>query len=210
MTAAMNVVMKASVPTDIELVRRLFDGDKEAFAELYRRRHGNVYRFALYMTGRPEIADDVAQETFMTLINNRAAFDETKGAVNSFLLGIARNQVLRRLRQERPTVPVDEHHEEIDNSVARRSHFSHSVVRKEEIDAVRKAVLSLPEHYREVVILCELQEMSYAETAQIMNCAVGTVRSRLHRARALLAEKLEPARDENSRSKVVNSTRCFA
>jgi len=209
MTAAMNLVMKASGPTDTELVGRLLGGDKEAFAELYRRRHGNVYRFALYMTGRPEIADDVAQETFMTLINKTAAYDETKGAVNSFLLGIARNQVLRRLRQERPTVPVDEHHEEIDKNVARR-HFSHSVVRKEEIDAVRKAVLSLPEHYREVVILCELQEMSYAETAHIMNCAVGTVRSRLHRARALLAEKLEPARDENSTSKVVNSTRCFA
>ena len=209
MTAAMNVVMKASVPTDIELVRRLFDGDKEAFAELYRRRHGNVYRFALYMTGRPEIADDVAQETFMALINNRAAFDETKGAVKPFLLGVARNQVLRRLRQDRPMVPVDEHHEEIDRGVAVRGHFSSSM-RKEKIEAVRKAVLSLPEHYREVVILCELQEMSYAETAHIMNCAVGTVRSRLHRARAILTEKLETARDESSRSEVVKSTRCFA
>ena len=128
----------------------------------------------------------------MTLINKTAAYDETKGAVNSFLLGIARNQVLRRLRQERPTVPVDEHHEEIDNNVARR-HFSHSIVRKEEIDAVRKAVLSLPEHYREVVILCELQEMSYAETAHVMNCAVGTVRSRLHRARAILPTALRKA-----------------
>ena len=209
MTAAMNVVMKASVPTDIELVRRLFDGDKEAFAELYRRRHGNVYRFALYMTGRPEIADDVAQETFMALINNRAAFDETKGAVNSFLLGVARNQVLRRLRQDRPMVPVDDYHEEIDRGITVRGHFSSSM-RKEKIDAVRKAVLSLPEHYREVVILCEFQGMSYAETAHIMNCAVGTVRSRLHRARAILTEKLETARDESSRSDVVKSTRCFA
>src|SRR6266567_4564494 len=209
MTAAMKLVMKPSGPTDTELVRRLLSGDKEAFAELYRRRHGNVYRFALYMTGRPEIADDVAQETFMALISNSAAYDENKGALNSFLLGIARNQVLRRLRQERTTVPVDEHHEEIDNDVAVRNHFS-NFIRKEKIDAVRKAVLSLPEHYREVVILCELQEMSYAETAHIMNCAVGTVRSRLHRARAILTEKLETARDENSTSKVVNSTRCFA
>src|SRR5437763_1513157 len=209
MTAAMNVVMKASVPTDIELVRRLFDGDKEAFAELYQRRHGNVYRFALYMTGRPEIADDVAQETFMALINNSAAYDENKGAVNSFLIGIARNQALRRLRQERITVPVDEYQEEIDKGVAVRGQFSSSI-RKEKIDAVRKAVLSLPEHYREVVILCELQEMSYAEAAHIMNCAVGTIRSRLHRARAILTEKLETARDESSRSDVVKSTRCFA
>lgn len=66
MTAAMNLVMKASEPTDTELVRRLLDGDKEAFAELYKRRHGNIYRFALHMTGRPEMADDVAQETFRT------------------------------------------------------------------------------------------------------------------------------------------------
>src|SRR2546421_5805523 len=209
MTAAMNVVMKASVPTDIELVRRLFDGDKEAFAELYRRRHGNVYRFALYMTGRPEIADDVAQETFMALINNRAAFDETKGAVKPFLLGVARNQVLRRLRQDRPMVPVEEHHEEIDRGVAVHGHVS-AAMRKEKIEAVRKAVLSLPEHYREVVILCEFQEMSYAETAHIMNCAVGTVRSRLHRARAILMEKLKTARDESSRSDEVKATRGFA
>ena len=106
-------------------------------------------------------------------------------------------------------VPVDEYHEEIDRGVAVRGHLS-SAMRKEKIDAVRKAILSLPEHYREVVILCELQEMSYAETAHIMNCAVGTVRSRLHRARAILTEKLATARDESSRSEVVKSTRCFA
>jgi len=209
MTAAMKLVMKASGPTDTELVRRLIEGDKEAFAELYRRRHGNIYRFALHMTGRPEMADDVAQETFMVLMNKSAAYDETKGAVNSFLLGIARNQVLQRLRQERPTVPVDEHYEEIDRSTLMRSHLA-SFAKKEKIDAVRKAILSLPEHYREVVILCELQEVSYAEAAHVLNCAVGTVRSRLHRARAILAEKLEPARDEGSTSDALNSTRCFA
>jgi RNA polymerase sigma-70 factor (ECF subfamily) len=210
MTAAMNLVMNSSEPTDTELVRRLLSGgDKEAFAELYRRRHGNIYRFALHMTGRPEMADDVAQETFMVLINNSAAYDETRGAVNSFLLGIARNQVLSRLRQERPNVPVDEHYEEINRGDLMRNQLS-SFARDEKIDAVRKAILSLPEHYREVVILCELQEVSYAETAHILNCAVGTVRSRLHRARAILAEKLEPARDESSTSGALNSTRCFA
>src|SRR5438045_2077414 len=105
------------------------------------------------------------------------------------------------------SVPTDI--ELVDRGVAVRGHFSASM-RKEKIEAVRKAVLSLPEHYREVVILCELQEMSYAETAHIMNCAVGTVRSRLHRARAILTEKLETARDESSRSDVAKTTRCFA
>jgi RNA polymerase sigma-70 factor (ECF subfamily) len=202
-------VMTASGPTDTELVRRLIDGDKEAFAELYRRRHANIFRFALHMTGRPEMADDVAQETFMVLMNKTSAYDETKGAVNSFLLGIARNQVRCRLRKERPIVPVDEQAEQIDRSAIMRSHLS-SFVRKEQIDAVRKAILSLPEHYREVVILCELQEVSYAEAADILNCAVGTVRSRLHRARAVLADKLEPVRDEASASSALSSTRCFA
>ena len=209
MTVAMKLVMNASGPTDSELVQRLLGGDKEAFAELYRRRYGNIYRFVLHMTGRPEMADDVAQETFMVLMNKRAVYVESKGAVNSFLLGIARNQVLNRLRQERPTVPVDEHHEEIDQGNLMRSHVS-AFAQKEKIAAVRKAILSLPEHYREVVILCELQEVSYAEAAHILNCAVGTVRSRLHRARAILAEKLEPARDESSTSNALSSTRCFA
>jgi len=161
------------------------------------------------MTGRPEMAEDVAQETFMVLMNKTSAYDETKGAVNSFLLGIARNQVLSRLRQERPIVPVDEHYEEIDHSALMRNQLS-AFAKKERIDVVRKAVLSLPEHYREVVILCELQEVSYAETAHILNCAVGTVRSRLHRARAILAEKLEPARDQSSTADALKSTRCFA
>lgn len=208
MTAKMKLVMTASEPTDTELVRRLFEGDKDAFAQLYQRRQGNVFRFALFMTGRPEVADDVVQETFMTLINKRAAYDETKGAVKSFLLGIARNQVLNRLRQERATVPVEEAYEALDKSVSLSGHFA-TFARKERIAAVQKAILTLPEHYREVVILCELQEMSYAQTAVIMNCAVGTVRSRLHRARAMLAEKLEPAR-ESSESNLMNSTRCFA
>lgn len=82
--------------------------------------------------------------------------------------------------------------------------------RAEAIEAVRRAVLALPEHYREVVVLCDLQEMSYGETAEILGCAIGTVRSRLHRARALLIEKLRPAREEEAASARVKSTRCFA
>ena len=82
--------------------------------------------------------------------------------------------------------------------------------RTEAIEAVRRAVLTLPERYREVVVLCDLQEMSYAETAEILGCAIGTVRSRLHRARALLIEKLRPAREDDAASATVKSTRCFA
>jgi RNA polymerase sigma-70 factor (ECF subfamily) len=69
-------------------------------------------------------------------------------------------------------------------------------------------VLALPERYREVVVLCDLQEMTYVEAAKILGCAVGTVRSRLHRARALLVEKLRPVKEEEAVD--VKSARCFA
>jgi len=75
---------------------------------------------------------------------------------------------------------------------------------------VRKAVLTLPEKYREVVVLCELQELNYKETAEILECAIGTVRSRLHRGRALLLEKLRPARPETEDATELKSAGCFA
>jgi RNA polymerase sigma-70 factor (ECF subfamily) len=83
-----------------------------------------------------------------------------------------------------------------------------TLTRNEEINLMQKAVLTLPPHYREVLVLCELQEMSYAEAARVLGCAVGTVRSRLHRARTLLIEKLRPAREEAASD--LESARCFA
>ena len=82
--------------------------------------------------------------------------------------------------------------------------------RTETVESVRKAVLSLPERYREVVVLCDLQEMNYVEAAEVLGCAIGTVRSRLHRARAMLIEKLHPAREEKVTSATVKSARCLA
>jgi RNA polymerase sigma-70 factor (ECF subfamily) len=80
-------------PRDIELMRRLSTGDEGAFLEFYRRHQGGVYRYAVYMTGRPEAAADVVQETFLTLIRQAWKFDEEKGAPGAFLYGIARNHV---------------------------------------------------------------------------------------------------------------------
>ena len=83
------------------------------------------------------------------------------------------------------------------------------LTRNEMVETVRAAVLALPAHYREVVVLCDLHEMSYQEAASVIGCAVGTVRSRLHRARALLVEKLRATNDGKA-SGVVNQARCFA
>ncbi len=175
---------------DSDLLQRARKGDEAAFVALYRRRQGNVYRFALRMSGSEAIAEDVTQEVFLALLREAARYDATRSSLASYLFGIARNQVLRRLERERNYTPFpDSEEEEVGALQAMESPLG-DLTRQETIEAVRQAVLALPPHYREVVVLCDLHELSYLETAETLNCAVGTVRSRLHRARALLGEKL--------------------
>mgnify|MGYP003288300998 CR=1 FL=1 len=198
---------------DSELLRSMLAGDEEALALLYRRRQGAVYRFALQMSGSKTVAEDVTQEVFLFLMRDGHVFDPEKGSVSAFLLGVARNYVLRRLRVEQQLTPLGD---DFDDDVP-VLHASTDIcpledlTRAETIESVRRAVLSLPSKYREVVVLCELQDISYGETAEILGCAIGTVRSRLHRARALLLAKLRPATEaEDADSATVKSARCFA
>lgn len=193
--------------TDDRLLRRMVAGDEEAFARLYRQRHPAIYRFALHMTGNASIAEDVTQEVFMTLIREPKRFDPARGSLGGFLFGIARNHLRKRWEQERRLVPFAGDADDLDDllSAAASSNgngHSHGPVRLvrdeftalETVGRVRKAISTLPENYREVVILCELEEMSYEEAASALGCPVGTIRSRLHRARAILLEKLRDER----------------
>jgi len=198
---------------DCELLQSMLAGDEEALTVLYRRRQGAIYRFALQMSGSKTIAEDVTQEVFLFLMREGHVFDPARGSVSAFLFGVARNYVLRRLRVEQHLAPIGD---EFDDDVP-SLHASTEIcpledlTRAETIESVRKAVLSLPSKYREVVVLCELQDISYGETAEILGCAIGTVRSRLHRARALLIAKLRPASEiEEADSATVKSARCFA
>jgi RNA polymerase sigma-70 factor, ECF subfamily len=198
--------------SDGDLLQSMLAGDEEALAELYRRRQGSIYRFALQMGGSPALAEDVTQEVFMVLMRDGTSYDSARGPLNWFLLGIARNLVRQRLGRERFYAsladdpndgPVASELQTVDNPLDELS-------RAETIQAVRKAVFSLPLRYREVVVLCELQELSYADAAGVLGCAIGTVRSRLHRARALLIEKMRPEQEENSTAEGVKTARCFA
>jgi len=198
---------------DCELLQSMLAGDEEALTVLYRRRQGAIYRFALQMSGSKTIAEDVTQEVFLFLMREGHLFDPGRGSVSAFLFGVARNHVLRRLRVEQHLAPIGD---EFDDDVP-SLHASTEIcplddlTRAETIESVRKAVLSLPSKYREVVVLCELQDISYGETAEILGCAIGTVRSRLHRARLLLLAKLRPASEmEEADSATVKSARCFA
>ena len=196
--------------SDEDLLRLVMAGDEDAFTALYRRRQGGVYRFALQMSGSKTVAEDVTQEVFMTLIREAARYDAQRGTLAAYLYGVARNHVLRRFERERIFIQftdASEDGEEV-QAVADTDPLG-DLTRNEMVEAVRAAVLALPAHYREVVVLCDLHEMSYAEAANVIGCAVGTVRSRLHRARALLVEKLRATNDGKA-SSVVNPERCFA
>jgi len=203
--------------SDEELLRLTVAGDADAFTTLYRRRQAGIYRFALQMCGSEGIAEDVTQEVFLTLVRRESQiFDASRGTLAAYLYGIARNQVLRRLEKERHFVALIEDTAE-DRSAATEhpATTAHDplaeLTRHELIESVQQAVLALPAHYREVVVLCELHEMSYAEAASALGCAVGTVRSRLHRARALLVERLREVRQrEAGVAEDFDPLRCFA
>jgi RNA polymerase sigma-70 factor (ECF subfamily) len=165
--------------TDHELLLLMLSGDEEAFTALYRRRQGPVYRFALQMTGNVVIAEDVTQDVFMALLSKTAKYDAARGTLASFLYGVARNLVLRRIEK---TSEIEDY--------AGPDDILDDLTKRETIESVRRAVLSLPTVYREVVVLCDLQDTSYEEAAQVLDCPIGTVRSRLNRGRSMLAQKL--------------------
>lgn len=203
-----------SIPTDDELLRLMMAGDEDAFTQLYRRRQGGLYRFALQMSGSESIAEDVTQEVFMVLMREAENYDSARGSLAAYLYGIARNFVLRRLQKDRYYVPMVDAAEDADQGDAEyliaEGDPLGDLTRNETIEAVRQAVLALPAHYREAIVLCDLHEMSYADAAAALGCAVGTVRSRLHRARALLIERLRAKGHADSAANMVSSTRCFA
>jgi RNA polymerase sigma-70 factor (ECF subfamily) len=175
---------------DVRLIADIAAGVEEAFVELYRRRHNDVYRFAFAMAKSRSFAQDVTQEVFLNVLENASRFDGAKGSVRAWLFGCARYVALDRLRLERrwtDDMPADSTTLDSDERL----------LADERVERLHAAIARLPVEYREALVLFELQELTYAETAAVLDCPVGTVRSRLHRGRALLAAMLderEPAR----------------
>lgn len=203
--------------SDEELLRLMLAGDGDAFEALYDRRQGGVYRFALRMSGSAEIAEDVTQDVFIALMKDGHQFDSSRGNVAGYLFGIARHRTLKRLRRERSFVSMNDGDEEEGGSqisldkrlVADADPFA-DLTRSETIDMVRQAILALPEHYREVVALCSLAEMSYEQAANVIGCPVGTVRSRLNRAREILVRKLSVVKGQSTNSASAASNQVLA
>jgi len=169
---------------DVRLLAEIAAGVEEAFVELYRRRHNDVYRFAFGMARSRSFAQDVTQEVFLNVLENASRFDSAKGSVRAWLFGCARYVTLDRLRLERRWT---------DDMPAESTTFDSDerLIADQRIERLHAAIARLPVEYREALVLFELQELTYAETAAVLDCPVGTVRSRLHRGRVLLAAMLE-------------------
>ena len=191
--------MRADELRDEDLMCRVAAGEAEAFAALFRRRQGQVYRFALHMTASPSTAEDVTQEVFLAVMSDASRYDPARASVTAWLCGIARNHVRRRADRDRLLQPLarygddDNDDDRVEQMLAVEPQALGDLTKAESIEALRQAVLTLPLRYREVVVLCDLQELSYADASVALGCALGTVRSRLHRGRALLASKLAAA-----------------
>jgi len=196
---------------DEQLLEMMQGGDEDAFTTLYRRLQGGIYRFVLEMSGSSALAEDVTQEVFMALIQYSRGFDPSRGSLAAYLLGMARHHALRLLKRDRTYVSIEEGSRDDNKLSPVASEDPHwAMSRQQSIQTVQQAILSLPEHYREAVVLCDLNEMSYEDAASVLGCSLGTVRSRLHRGRALLLEKLGGGKKVEANRKAIDPSRCLA
>ncbi len=187
--------------SDDVLIAAVAAGEADAFATLFRRRQADVFRFALHMTGAPAMAEDVTQEVFLVVMRDARRYEPGRSTVAAWLCGIARNCARQRLDRERGQCRLSDEMNPGHAGHALEPDPVEDLARAERVARLRRAVLALPCRYREVLVLCDLQELSYADAADVLGCAIGTVRSRLHRARGLLSARMT-ALESPSRSAV--------
>jgi RNA polymerase sigma-70 factor (ECF subfamily) len=174
---------------DSHYMARLATGDASALRHLYERHGRALLRFSVAMCRSRQVAEDLVHDTFVALLREPFAFDPALGTVYGYLCGVLRHRVSRHYRQEKRWVSLgdDESSEPVAGDA---SNPADEVARSEVTAAFRRAMLDLPLQHREIIALCDLEELPYATVANVLNCPVGTVRSRLHRARALLSIRL--------------------
>ncbi len=174
---------------DTEYMARLAAGDANALRPLYEKHGRALLRFSAAMCRSRQVAEDLVHDTFVALLREPFSFDPTLGTVYGYLCGVLRHRVSRHFRQQKRWVALDTE----DESTAPQApahNPADEIARSEETAAFRRAMLDLPLQHREIIALCDLEELPYATVATILQVPIGTVRSRLHRARALLTIRL--------------------
>jgi RNA polymerase sigma-70 factor, ECF subfamily len=181
--------MTESKTNDERLLDEIRAGKEASFRQLYEQYQGALFRFALHMTGSVAAAEDITQDVFFQVICKPGSYDASKGSLPAYLFGITRNLARASLRDTQVNVGIDDV-AEAETVVASDSELIDCLGSSEVLDSLRTALLALPELYREVVVLCDLEEMSYADAATVLECSAGTIASRLHRAHNILPAKL--------------------
>lgn len=155
-------------------------GKEVAFLRLFDDHHLPLFRFAWRLTGSMADAEDIVQECFLALLRPDCGFNPARTALRTYLFGAVRNQALKRLRRRERVAPESTDHHTPETEA----------LRGEIVDAVARAIASLPETQREVLLLAHYEQLSLAEIAEITQLEVTAVKSRLQRARATLRETL--------------------
>ena len=175
---------------DEALLQRARSGDREAFGDLVTRYQDELYTMALRMTGSPADAADIVQETF-TRAYIRVA-DLRGVTVRSWLFRVAVNAAhdIFRLQKRRPTSALEDREGNIVELPDPTLGPEHGALRREEAEAIRAALLRLPDDYRQVVVMRDVNDLSYDEIATALSIPVGTVKSRINRGRLLMSNAL--------------------
>jgi RNA polymerase sigma-70 factor (ECF subfamily) len=153
------------------------------------------------MSNSPALAEDITQEVFLVLLRDQSGYDSARGTLAGYLLGIARKLLLKQTGRG-VEISIDAEDSEGPPQLAVDPDPLGDLTHREGLEALHRAVAALPRPYREVVILCDIEEVAYADAAEALEIPIGTVRSRLHRARAILADRLD--RFCNTRQRVTS------
>ncbi|MCM8797900.1 MAG: sigma-70 family RNA polymerase sigma factor [Candidatus Omnitrophica bacterium] len=180
---------------DEELLLKAKEKDNEAFQELHRRYRKKILNYVYRLLGRYELAEETTQETFVRVYLNleRCTAENIAGWIYTIARNLAMNE-LKKLKQEQ-TVSLEETIFDgegkkilLIDALADEKTVEPDARRKELENRIQGAINSLPIKYREVIVLCGIQELSYEEAARILNCSVRNVAVRLFRARKMLKE----------------------
>ena len=188
----MNTPPTTDTTCDAALLLRIRSGDALAFSTVYRRHSAAVFRFASLHAPSRDAAADAMQETFLWLATHGAnGFDPERSSLPAFLCGVARNHSLRiRAVEARFTeLPEDDQITAQFSAAVIDDALAHLLAR-ERGQALLNALATLPAEHREVIALVEFEDFSYADAANIIGCPIGTVRSRLSRAKLALRDKV--------------------
>ncbi len=175
-----------------ELIKRAKNNDLSAFEELIKMHEKTVYNIALKVMGNQHDASDAAQEAFIKMFKNIKKF-RGDSKFSTWVYRIAHNVALDMLRKNsKKTVSIDENYEDGENPILNIADPSpspeQSVIDKEKMQILKNAIDSLPTVSKTAIMLRDINGLSYEEIAKIQNCSLGTVKSRINRARIQLKE----------------------